>query len=366
MIRHKNPSKKSSALYKIIALAIILSFIGLIFIFEASSVRSFSEYSNSFHYLKMQSIWAVLGIMVLIFFSFFDYHKLYYLAFSFMMVTIILLILVLIPGIGNKVGGARRWFDLGFFNVQPTELAKFSVILYLSSWLVHKERKRFFAFIAFIGILMFLIVLQPDMGTAIIVFSLSIFIYFLAGIELWYLAIFLPCSFFIFYFLIKLSPYRFNRLLAFFDSTRDPLGITYHINQILISLANGGILGRGLGASRQKYLFLPEAHTDSIFAIVGEEFGFFGGLLIILAFMAFFYYLFRISQNASDRFGRLLAGGIFVFFNLQVIINLAAIVNLLPLTGVPLPFLSYGGSNLLVSFSLLGIAINIARQSRTI
>jgi len=366
MIRHKKETKKSSILYKLFALSIILSFIGLIFIFESSSVRSFSEYSNSFHYLKMQSIWLVLGIAALIFFSFFDYHKLYYLAFSFMMMTIILLIFVLIPGIGNKVGGARRWFDLGFFNVQPTELAKFSVILYLSSWLVHRERKRFFAFIAFIGILMFLIVLQPDMGTAIIVFSLSVFIYFLAGIELWYLAIFLPLSFFIFYFLIKLSPYRFNRLLAFFDPSRDPLGITYHINQILISLANGGILGRGLGASRQKYLFLPEAHTDSIFAIVGEEFGFFGGLLIILTFLVFFYYLFRISQSASDRFGRLLAGGIFVFFNLQVVINLAAIVNLIPLTGIPLPFMSYGGSNLLISFSLLGIAINIARQSRTI
>jgi len=343
-------------------LPIVLSFIGVIFIFEASSVRSFSEFGDSFHYLKAQLVWVLLGISAMFVFALFDYHNLYYLAFFFMLGTILLLIVVLIPGIGHKVGGARRWVDLGFFNIQPTELAKFSVIIYLSSWFIHRERRRFFSFLVLMGVLMILIILQPDMGTGLIVFLLSIAIYYLAGIDLIYLFFLIPISAMGFYLLIKIAPYRLNRLMAFFDPSRDPLGITYHINQIMISLTNGGFFGRGLGASRQKYLFLPEAHTDSIFAIIAEEFGFIGGIVLIFIFILIGYSMYWVAVNAKDRYGKLLAGGIFVFFNLQSIINLSAMVNLIPLTGVPLPFLSYGGSNLLVSFSLIGILVSIAKK----
>lgn len=360
----KKPSPKKSLVLWLMFLPLLLSIVGLFFVFEASSVRSFTEFNDSFHYLKLQTIWILVGIGCMLFFSLLDYHKLYYLSFIFMMGTILMLLMVLIPGIGHKAGGAQRWIDLGIINFQPTEFAKLSTILYLSSWFLHRERKRFFSFLILLSVLMLLIIAQPDMGTAIIIFLLGVAIYFLAGIELHYLFIMLPVSAASFYLLVHVSSYRFKRILAFFDPSLDPLGITYHINQILISLSNGGILGQGFGASRQKYLFLPEAHTDSIFAIIGEEAGFIGSALIVGALMILIYLLYRVATKSHDRFGRLLGGGIFAFFSFQILINLAAMVNLIPLTGVPLPLFSYGGSNLLTAFILLGISINIARQSK--
>lgn len=350
----------------LITLPIILSLVGLVFIFEASSVKGFSESGDSFRYLKLQTIWFLLGIGILFFFSLFDYHKLYYFSFLAMLITIVFLVVVLLPGVGYKAGGARRWLDFGFFNVQPTELAKFSIIIYLASWFLHKERKRFFSFLILTGILMGLIILQPDMGTATIVFGLSVIIYYLAGMNILHLAGLIPIAVGGFFALVKLSPYRFNRLLAFFDPSRDPLGITYHINQILISLTNGGLFGQGFGSSRQKYLFLPEAHTDSIFAIIAEELGFLGGAIIIFLYFIFIYKMYKVITSAPDRFGKLLAGGVFAFFNLQVLINLAGVVNVLPLTGVPLPFISYGGSNLLISFALVGIVMNIEKKIKKV
>ncbi|MDO8610366.1 MAG: putative peptidoglycan glycosyltransferase FtsW [bacterium] len=357
---------KNKFFISLLTIPLILSLIGIVFIFESSAVRSMHEFGDSFHYLKLQMIWMGLGMICLTIFSLFDYHKLYYFAFLAMMATIMLLVIVLIPNIGSKAGGSRRWLDLGFFNVQPTEIAKFSVIIYLSSWFIHKERKRFFSFLILLGILMALIMLQPDMGTAIIVFSISIIMYFLSGMNFMHLLLLVPAAVGGFALLIKISPYRFNRLLAFFDPSRDPLGITYHINQILISLSNGGLFGQGIGASRQKYLFLPEAHTDSIFAIIAEEIGFIGCVVIIGLFIFLIYKMYQVAKFAPDRYGKLLAGGIFAFFNLQIVINLAGITNLFPLTGVPLPFISYGGSNLLICFAMLGILMNIEKQMRKI
>ncbi|MFH1827475.1 MAG: putative lipid II flippase FtsW [bacterium] len=342
--------------------SLVLSLIGLFFVFEASSVKGFSEYSDSFHFFKLQSIWICSGLVLMFIFSKFDYHKLYYLAFPLMLGTIFLLMFVLIPGIGSSVGGARRWIDFGIINIQPTEIAKFSVIIYLSSWFLNRERKRFASFVGLLSVLMFLIILQPDLGTAIIVFSISVIIYFIAGIQIYYLFLFVPVAAVAFYLLIHISPYRFRRLTAFLNPSSDPLGIGYHINQILISLSNGGLFGLGFGISKQKYLYLPEAHTDSIFAIISEEFGFIGGFILICAFVALLYKIYVIAYSASDRFGRYLAGGILAYFGLQVIINLGGMINLFPLTGVPLPFISYGGSSLLISFILVGIVINIAKK----
>ena len=362
--RERIPMVKATYYKWLFVLPILLSLIGLFFVFEASAVRSFSESGDSFRYLKLQFVWIVLGVIIMAVFSLFDYKKLYPLSLFMMVGTIFLLLLVLLPGLGHSAGGARRWIDLGFFKLQPTELAKASTLIYLAAWFMKPEKKRFFSFFLLLGILMVLIILQPDMGTAIIIFLLSIIMYFLAGIELHYLLFFLPLSFGGFYFLTKISPYRFRRVMAFFDPALDPLGITYHINQILVSLSQGGMFGRGFGASRQKYLFLPEAHTDSIFAIIGEEVGFIGSAALIICFFIFIYYAYLASAKTTDRFGKLLAGGIFGFFSLQIIINLSAMVNLIPLTGVPLPFISYGGSHMLTSFMLVGILINIAKRNR--
>jgi len=364
-MRYKSTSAKKDYFW-FYMLPIIFTLVGLFFIFESSAVKSYKDIGDSFHYLKLQGIWFGLGLGLLFFLSIFDYHKLYYFAFFLMTGTIFLLFIVLIPNIGHAAGGARRWLDLGFFNIQPTELAKFSTIIYLASWFIQRERKRFFSFLFLLGLLMFLIILQPNMGTAILIFFLSIIIYYLAGIDIHYLLLLIPVSLGGFYFLVNITPYRFRRLLAFFNPELDPLGITYHLNQILISLSRGGLFGVGFSASKQKYLFLPEAHTDSIFAIIAEEIGFFGSLLLILGLVFFLIKIFKVALKAPDRFGQLLAGGIFAFFNLQILINLGGMVNLIPLTGTPLPFISYGGSNLLVSFALTGILINIYRKSRII
>ena len=354
---------KSSGRYRwLVFMPILISVFGLFFVFEASSVRSFTESGDSFMYLKRQTVWLFVGICAMIFFSFFNYRKLYSLSIILMSVAIGLLFIVLLPGFGHSAGGARRWIDLGFFRLQPTEFAKVATVIYLSSWFLKPEKKRFFSFVLLMGLLMGLIVLQPDMGTAIIIFSVGISIYFLAGYDLHFLLFFLPAAFGGFYFLAKTSPYRFRRIMAFFDPDLDPLGITYHISQILISLSSGGIFGRGFGASRQKYLFLPEAHTDSIFAIIGEEIGYVGSVLLLFALFFFLYTIYKVARDTQDRFGQLLAGGIFAFFAIQMVVNLSGMVNLLPLTGVPLSFISYGGSHVLTSFMMAGIAINIARQ----
>jgi len=346
----------------LVTIPIILSLVGLIFIFEASAVNSSRQFGDSLYYLKLQMVWIFLGLIVMTIFSFIDYKKLYFLSFISLIFTTILLIVVLIPGVGSKIGGARRWIDFGFFSLQPTELAKFSIIIYLSSWFSSKEKKRFLPFITLICFLVFLTILQPDMGTAIIIFFISLIIYYFSGANLMDFVIIFGGTLVSFYFLIKTSPYRFNRLLAFFNPAIEPLGISYHINQIFISLSSGGLFGRGFGASRQKYLFLPEAHTDSIFAIIGEEYGFIGALVLISLYFVFIYKIYHLIRLAPDRLSKLVAIGIFAFFNIQFIINLAGIVGLFPITGVPLPFLSYGGSNLLISFALIGIMMNIEKR----
>jgi len=353
---------KNKFFIPLITIPIIMSLIGLVFIFEASAVNSSRVFGDSLHYLKSQGAWIFLGLFVVAIFSFIDYKKLYFLSFISLILTIILLVIVLIPGVGSKVGGARRWIDLGFFSVQPTELAKFSVIIYLSSWFSKKEKNRFLPFISLICFLVFLIILQPDMGTAIIIFSISLIIYYFSGARFMDFVYILGGSVVGIYFLIKLSPYRFNRLLAFLNPAVDPLGISYHINQIFISLSSGGFFGRGFGASRQKYLFLPEAHTDSIYAIIGEEYGFIGGLILIVLYFVFVYKIYHLIRLAPDRLARLILIGIFAFFNLQFIVNLSGMTGLFPLVGVPIPFLSYGGSNLLISFALIGIMLNIERR----
>ncbi len=342
----------------------MIALVGLIFVFEASSIRAMNETGDSFYYLKRQIQWLMLGVGMMSVLAFVPYKYYYYLSFPFLSVVILLLVLVLIPGIGHTVNGARRWIDLGFFSLQPTEFAKLATILYLSSWFSGKEKKRFLPFVSLMGIMMFLVLMQPDMGTSIIIFSLGVTLYYLAGKDLHYLYALIPVSIAGAVGLIFIAPYRLARLTAFLHPEKDPMGVGYHINQILISLAEGGIIGRGFGASRQKYLFLPEAHTDSIFAIIGEELGFIGALLLIGVYIFFLYKLYSVYIAAPDKFGSLLLGGIFAFFGFQIIANLLGMTGLMPLTGVPLPFISYGGSHILTSFILMGIVINIARTAR--
>lgn len=346
----------------LVVMVILFSVFGLIMIYEASNVAAYHDFSDKYHYVREQSMWLIIAIVSMLLGSKIPYKKYYYASVPLLIVTIILLIAVFLPGIGIKAQGAQRWISIAGLNFQPSELAKLSVILYLSSWLSSREKGRLTAFILLLSLILGLIILQPDLGTAIILGTVFFIIYFLSGSPLWHFFMLTPAAILSILLLALKSPYRYARLTAFLNPDNDPLGVSYHIRQILISFGSGGFWGVGLGASRQKYQFLPEATTDSIFAIIGEELGFIGAGFVILAFFFFLFRIFKIVKNSPDKFSFLLGGGIFAYFGCQILINLGSMVALFPLTGVPLPFISYGGSNLIISMYAVGILLNISKK----
>lgn len=341
-------------------LPIILTLIGLFFVYESSSIRSLEYYGDSFYYFKKQLIWFALGVGSMYFFSRFDYKKIVYFALPSIIVSIVLLIAVLIPGIGMVVNGARRWISIGFSSFQPAEVVKAAIIIYLSAWFQHREKQRIFAFAILLLFIIALIMAQPDMGTSLVVGSIAVGMYFLAGVDLKQLLLLIPAFVALAIVTAQSASYRVQRLLALFDVNFDPQGTGYHVRQILVAIQNGGLIGMGIGASKQKFLYLPEAHTDSIFAIFVEELGLVGAIAFIALSSVFLYYLYRVVIQAKDRFGFMLGSGIFLYFGIQSIANLASMTRLIPLTGVPLPFISYGGTHLFISFTLVGIAISIS------
>lgn len=340
-----------------------LTVFGLFMIYDASSVIAFRDFSDKYHYIKDQLLWVLLGIVTLFFFTIFDYKKLYTLALPLLIVAIFLLIAVFIPGIGVYALGARRWINLQVFILQPAEFVKLSLAIYLAAWFSHKEKERLAAFGLLIGTVWLLIMLQPDMGTASIILFEALVVYFLSGGSIRHFLLAGPVVFIIGAFFIFLAPYRLARLTAFLNLGHSLENASYHVKQILIALGSGGVFGVGVGNSLQKYAYLPENTTDSIFAIIGEELGFFGATILILLFMVIVWRGLAIAGSARDTFGKLLAGGIIAFLGIQMIINLGAMTALLPLTGVPLPFISYGGSALIIDLASIGILLNISKQA---
>jgi len=272
---------------------------------------------------------------------------------------------VFIPGLGVRVLGASRWINLGFFVLQPSEFIKLALTIYLAAWFSTKEKGRFIAFLLLIGLVILLVMLQPDMGTAFIILFEALTIYFLSGGSVWHILSFVPLALMGGIGLAIAEPYRLKRLVTFLNPETDTQASSYHIKQILIALGSGGLFGVGIGNSLQKYAYLPESTTDSIFAIIGEELGFVGAMLLILVIIFIIYRGFFIALRAKDTFGKLLAGGITAYLATQTIVNLGAQTALLPLTGVPLPFISYGGSALIINLVSIGILLNISRQSKT-
>lgn len=349
--------------YGLAGLTLFLCFFGLLMIYEASAVGALRDFQDKFHYARDQLRWILAGVVIMIFFSNFNYHFLYNLSLPLVLLEIVLLFAVFIPGLGAQSLGASRWLNLRIFSFQPSELAKIILVIYLSAWLSAKEKRRLLAFFLLIGIFGGLIILQPDMGTAMILSITAVFIYFASGAPIWHFVSILIIGFLTVFSLIKIAPYRFNRFLSFLKPGSDPLGISYHINQIMIALGTGGFFGVGLGKSRQKFAYLPEATTDSIFAIIGEELGFLGASVLIISLFMIFFKGYKIAALAGDKFGNLLGIGLTLYLFFQASINLAGMVSLLPLTGVPLPFISYGGSSLVISMMAVGILLNIDKQS---
>ena len=341
---------------------VFFSLFGILMIYEASNVIAFRDFGDKYSFVKDQLAWFAIGICAMLVTSFVSYKKYYSLAIPLIVTSILALIAVFIPGIGIKTQGANRWIGIGFLNFQPSEPTKLALIVYLSSWLSSKEKGRLFAFVLLFSLIVGLVILQPDLGTAIILTSIFLVMYFLSGVSLWHFIFLIPILAIGTTLAIIKSPYRFQRLLTFLNPNFDPLGASYHIRQILIAFGSGGFFGLGLGASRQKYQFLPEATTDSIFAIIGEEFGFIGTAAFTILFLIFIYRIYLVVKHAPDKQSFLLGGGILTLIGFQTLLNLAAMVALVPLTGVPLPFISYGGSSLIISLLAMGVVINISKH----
>lgn len=353
-------SKISLSLF---SLTVLLCLVGLFLIYESSSYTALYYINDKYYFIKNQIIWVLVGIVFCLFLAKYDYRKLFNLSLPLLLMTFLLLLLVFAPVIGLELKGANRWIDIGFMVIQPSELLKISLTLYFAAWLSRKEKSRFWAFLMLFIISVFLVAVEPDLGTALIVAASSIAIYFLSGariVEILSIIFVLAFSAFI---LIKVEPYRVARLASFqnFDinSASDS---SYHVKQILISLGSGGLTGVGIGNSIQKYAYLPENTTDSIFAMFAEEVGFFGSVCLIFLLFLHLFLGFRISARTTNKFGRLLSAGIVVFIGVQTLINLASQVVLIPLVGVPLPFISYGGSSMIINFISVGILMNIGNR----
>jgi cell division protein FtsW len=343
------------------ASVIILVSFGVVMVYNSSVAIAVRDFSDKYYYAREQLRWLIIGLISLIFFARIDYRRWRQAALPLMVVTVALLILVFIPGFGYKAYGAYRWIKIFFINFQPAELAKLSLVIYLSVWLSSPEKNRLGAFLLLIGALAGLIVAEPDLGTAIVLGGTGILMFFGSGAPVREVIAVLAGFSVTGIFLAVLAPYRLNRIMTFLNPDSDPLGASYQIRQALLAIGSGGIFGLGLGKSRQKYEYLPEANTDSIFAIIAEETGIFGSV-ILLAFLLFVIWRgIRIARRQRDPFGRLLALGITGWFGVQSLLNISAIVGIMPLTGIPLPLVSYGGSSLVITMTALGILLNISK-----
>ncbi|MEK7616829.1 MAG: putative lipid II flippase FtsW [Patescibacteria group bacterium] len=355
-------SQKNTMDLPLLVTVLILIGFGLVMVYDVSPVQALRDAGDSNFYIRQQLIWASIGILSMVFFSQIDYRILKKFSTPALVGSFVLMLAVLIPSFGFSGGGAQRWLQLGPVTFQPAEFMKLTGIIFLST--VFTKGSRFFPLLT----LCFMVtavtaILQRDLGSTIIfVFSSSI-LYLASGGAIWHFLVALPLSLAAISVLIFTSPYRVQRILAFLDPFQDTQGFTYHISQVLIALGSGGLLGLGLGHSRQKFEYIPEVTTDSIFGVVGEEFGFLGGATLVILFAILVLRGIKISQQCSDNFGRILAIGLTSWLGVQTVINLSSMVALLPLTGVPLPFISYGGSALVANLTAVGILLNISKQN---
>lgn len=362
---HSN--KKFDYIFLLCVLAI--SLFGLAMITSASMVVSMENYANNYHYLIRQLITFGVGLIFLFTASQIDYRFWRKNAVWFLGIALVLLILVLIPGIGHKLGGARRWIGFGTANFQPTEFIKLSLIIYLAAWLEKRSEniKTFFLgfvpFAVLLGLIILLIMSQPDLGTTLVVVGVAATMFFVAGASSLHMLFGMGLLGIIVFVLVKAAPYRMQRFLVFLNPGVDTQGSAYHLNQALIAIGSGGFWGLGFGQSRQKYLYLPMPHTDSIFAVISEELGFIRTGFFLFVFLFLIMRGYQIARRAPDNFARFLAVGITSWILIQTIVNIGSMLNLMPMTGVPLPFVSYGGSSLVMLLLACGIMLNISKAA---
>jgi len=351
---------------------LLLLLLGIVMVFSASMTTALYAYGDVFYFLKRHLLGILLGFLFLTIFTFVSLDRLRSINRFLLLATFVSLILVFVPGVGRVRGGSYRWINLGALSFQPSELAKLSIILYLADALAnYKERVEDFwqgimPFMILVGLICLLVLIEPDLSTAFFLFLVAFLMLFLGGSKLQHLLLILivliPSG--VFLILFGGKDYWRERIYAFVDPWKDPLGRGFHIIQSLIALGSGGIVGRGLGESRQKFFFLPDRHTDFIFAIIGEELGFIGTSAVVILFIIILWRGWKISQGSQDEFRGLVAMGVTLSIILQAFINMAAVLKLLPVTGVTLPLLSYGNSSLIITLSELGILFNVARGTK--
>ncbi len=339
---------------------------GVVMVFSASGVASIKDYSDKFHFLKLQLLWTLLGLGSMVFFTFFDYRRLKKAAPWLLAAAVALLLLCFVPGVGVFVRGARRWVSLGLFRITPSELARWAVVIYLAAFLSsnldRNDSVRDFLLPALgvCALVFALIMKQPDLSSAFMVAASGMLLVAVSYRNFKHLVLAGLVGMLAVGALVVSEPYRFRRVTAFLDPWKDPDGSGYHVIQSMVALGSGGAFGRGLGKSWQKFKYLPDEHTDFIFAIVGEELGFAGATVVVLAYMVLLWRGLRISRRAVDPFGRLLAFGIAASIALQALINVAVVTGSLPTTGIVLPFISYGGTSLVLMLTMCGVLLNIS------
>lgn len=360
--------------YFLIINIVLIVILGLVTLTSASSAVGHQRFGDSYYFIKRQLLFGLLpGVCLFLFFYFFNYQLLKKLAVTLLLISIILLISVFIPGIGAEYGTAHSWIHIAGFSFQPSELVKLTFLIYLANWLEKRGesgvRDFYYGFLPFlflIAIISTLMMLQPDLGTLAIIIFMCFTVFFASGAQLRHVFGLITVSGVAIYFLIKAKAYRTARLMTFLHPELDPQGIGYHINQAFLAIGSGGLWGRGFGHSRQKFQYLPEVTSDSIFAIYAEEMGLLFSAILLILYLGLMYRGLQIAKRAPDVFGRLLATGIIAWLMIQTFFNIGAMVGLLPITGVPLPFVSSGGTSLAMSLAAVGILTNISKHTKTI
>lgn len=367
--RGRRPTVKSNNYYILLGTVTGLSLFGLVMVLSASHATALADYKDSFYFLKYQAAWLTFGLITMFFVSKIEFRSFRSFAGWGIAASAALLVLVLIPGLGITSGGASRWLDIGPISFQPSEVAKFALILFAADFLARrreqmKEAETLLPLLVWLVVVAGLIMLQPDLGTTLIITCIFFIMLLIAGARYLHLAALGAAAAVATAGLIWIAPYRKARLLAFLDPWEDPMSTGFQNVQSLIALGSGHLFGVGLGMSKQKFFYLPAAHTDFIFAIIGEEIGLIGTLSIVIAFGLLAFAGIRIAAKATTYFDRYVATGVTAMIIVQAVLNMGAVTGVLPITGVPLPLISFGGTSLLFTLTGVGVLLNIASRER--
>lgn len=356
--------------YFLVTLIFIIVFFGLIMLSSASSVLSFQQKGYTYYFFWHQVLRGLVpGLILFFILAKIDYHRWEKFTVWFFILSIILLVLVFIPGLGASYGKAKSWLNFAGLSLQPTEIVKLLLIVSLAGWFSYRGKERnadfwngLIPFALLLGLVSLLIVKQPDLGTLLVIITIAFVIYFTAGARLVHILGLMAVGLGSFGLLLTQMPTKVARLMTFLHPELDPQGVGYHINQAFLAIGSGGFFGLGFGQSRQKFAYLPEVMGDSIFAIIAEELGFIFTVALVIVFLLLAWRGFRLAQQVNDDYAKLLVIGIISWFTFQAFFNIAAMIGLMPLTGIPLPFISYGGTALATSLAAAGILVNISKQ----